>query len=76
MVNSFLKEELHPKIKFSMFCGLFQNHQHFFWKVVFKSWSKLSEKLKTYIQISIGQAVLGLIGQNVQNIGLTNNSSY
>ena len=34
------------------------NYQHFFWKLIEASWSKLGEELKPVPKISVGQAVL------------------
>ena len=50
-----------PKPKLSMFWALSQNYQHFFWKMIWLSWSKLSEKLKNDIEILVGTAVLELL---------------
>ena len=41
-----------------MFCALSQNYQYFFWKIIWASWSKLSQKLKNGIKTYIGQAFL------------------
>ena len=44
------------KLKLSMVWALSQNCQHFFWKTIWLSWSKLSEKLKNGITILVGPA--------------------
>ena len=43
--------------RLSMFCELSQNYQHFFWKIIQASWSKLSEKLSWLVD----QEVLELL---------------
>ena len=59
--RQFLKGKLHPKPKLSMFCALFQNYQHFFWKIIWSSWSKFSGKLKNGIKITLGPTILELL---------------
>ena len=50
--NIYFKRELHLKLKLSKFC---QNNPKFFENDM-KKWSKLSEKLKNGIIISVGPA--------------------
>ena len=48
----------------------------FCWKIIWVSWSKFPEKLQNGISILVGQAVLGIIYQIMENIFfLINNSS-
>ena len=49
-----VKGELHPKPKMSIFSALSQNYQHVFEKMIWLSWSKMSEKFKNGIEILVG----------------------
>ena len=43
-----------------MFCVISQNYQHFFEKIMYASYSKLSKELKYGIGILLGQAIYKL----------------
>ena len=54
------KDLLWLKLKISMFCVLSQNYQHFFFNIMYASYSKLFKELKNGIEIVVGQAAFKL----------------